>query len=160
MAAASSACVCACWESLTTSCTSPCSLDTPIVHNGGVIGKAAGQAQVMRDEQIADLQRLPQIEEQIHNLPLNRQIQTAIDSSRMTIFGLRASARAIARRCLCPPLSSDGLRSANCLGSPTVSIRVRARARLSCSPNRPRMTNGSATTSSAENRGFRAAAEP
>jgi hypothetical protein len=50
--------------------------DAPTVHNSQVVGQVGGQTQIMGDEEIADRQRPLQIEEQINNLGLNRQVQT------------------------------------------------------------------------------------
>jgi hypothetical protein len=82
--------------------------DPAEVHHGDPVRDVPDDGQVVRDEDVGQLELVLQVLEQVDHLRLDRHVQRRHRSSHTMSLGRRAMARAIPIRCRWPPENSLG----------------------------------------------------
>ena len=127
----SSARVYGCCGAANSAAVGPISTIFPRIHHRDAAADVLDQPQVVRDEQIGQLQPLLQIHQQVDDLRLHRHVERRDRFVRMTNDGFSASARASPMRWRWPPLNWCGyaIEVRRVRGRPAETAPRRARAR-------------------------------
>ncbi len=78
------------------------------IHYCDLVAQVANDTQIMSNEQISQVEFLPQVFKQINDLGLNRNIESRYRFVTDDEVGFEGKRLAIPTRCLCPPLISCG----------------------------------------------------